>query len=182
MKFTLLSFLFLSQVATAYSVNLKGPVSPSSVQAVMNSVNTHLAAGEVNLTLRLESEGGQIPSAVNLANFLREKVAQGLYVTTYNRAQCNSACTIIFAAGQKRIAARGAKFYFHSVGVDGAGKDHDAVQQRWANIWIGEIGKVDPRLAQELEVDETLVGYGHEKTYHAGALFDNGYTYVSELP
>jgi len=181
-KFLVLFLLLAAQNVLAFSVKLEGPVTPGSVQAVMNSVNTHMNAGETQMTLRLESDGGEIPSAVKLANFLREKASQGLRLETYNRVECNSACTIIFAAGQVRKAARGAKFYFHSVGVQGAGSDHDVVQLRWANIWSAQIAMVDPRLSQELDQDETLIGYAHEKTYRGGQLFDGGYSYVTEVP
>ncbi|MCC2680333.1 MAG: Clp protease [Pseudobdellovibrio sp.] len=182
MRFLFLFLVLAAQSTLAFSVKLEGPVSPGSVQAVMNSVNTHMSAGETDMTLRLESDGGEIPSAVKLANFLREKMAQGLRLETYNRVQCNSACTIIFAAGQVRKASRGAKFYFHSVGVEGAGNNHDAIQLKWAKIWSGQIAMVDPRLAQELEQDETLIGYAHEKTYRGGQLFDGGYSYVTVIP
>lgn len=182
MHLILISFILIAQSALAFTVKLEGPVSPSSVRSVMNSVNRHMADGEMEITLRLDSNGGEIPSAVNLANFLREKAAQGLFVTTFNRTKCNSACTIIFAAGQKRTASRGAIFFFHSVGVKGAGKDHDDVQFHWARVWSSQIANVDPRLAQELDQDEILLGSANERTYRAGTLFDNGYSYVSEIP
>lgn len=174
-------FLLSAQVAFSFSVRLDGAVSQESVRSVMNSISKHLQSGETEMTLRLESEGGDIPAAVTLANFLRDKSTEGLSVTTYNRAKCNSACTIIFAAGKVRKAARGAEFYFHSVGVSGAGKDHDAVQFRWARIWSSQIAMVDPRLGQELEEDDILVGQSNERIYKGGRLFDDGYTYVTEL-
>jgi len=174
-------FMLSAQVALGFSVRLDGAVSQDSVRSVMSSINKHMEAGETEMTLRLDSEGGDIPAAVSLANFLRDKSAQGLSVTTYNRLKCNSACTIIFAAGQTRKATRAAEFYFHSVGVSGAGKDHDAVQFHWARVWSSQIAMVDSRLGQELEDDDILVGESSERIYKGGRLFDDGYTYVTEL-
>lgn len=173
--------LLLTEGSFGFSVKLDGAVSRDSVRSVMSSVNKHVENGESELTLRLESEGGDIPAAVDLAHFLREKSAQGLSVTTYNRSKCNSACTIIFAAGQFRKATRGAEFYFHSVGVSGAGKNHDAIQFHWARVWSSQVAMVDSRLAQELEEDNILVGKSNERIYKGGGLFDGGYTYVTDI-
>ena len=173
--------LTLSQNVFSFSVELDEAVTPKSISKIISTIDKKISEGETELKFKLDSEGGEVPSALRMANYLREKRQQGLQVTTQVNSRCNSACTIIFAAGEVRKAAGGAEFYFHSVGVQGAGSNHDAVQAQWSRIWLNEIAGVDPRLAAELDADEITVGKDNERTYYGRKLFNQGYSYVTEL-
>lgn len=62
-------------------------------------------------TIYLNSGGGKVEDAFELANFIRENK-----ITTIVRKQavCASACTMLFQAGVHRVAHRTARFMFHS--------------------------------------------------------------------
>jgi hypothetical protein len=56
----------------------------------------------------VESEGGRIHEALNMARLIR---ARGM--STYTEEGCESAATLVFMAGKERTAADGAKIGFH---------------------------------------------------------------------
>jgi hypothetical protein len=176
-----LILLLFSQTLMAFTVKFYQPVTPATVTSAMNAIEQRVNAGENELTLKLQSDGGEIPSAINLANYLRLKEKNGVRVTTYNGSNCSSSCTIIFAAGQIRKAKKSATFYFHSVGVEGAGQNTRDIQLQWATAWYYQVASVDYRLASDLWRNSILIGEGHERTYTASQLGKNGYTYVNQF-
>ena len=167
--------------AEAGSVSFYGEINPYSVRTMAAKIEKQLWSGDNDIVLHLESNGGEIPSALALANLLRSITESGRRVVTYASSYCESACTIIFAAGSVRIARPDAEFYFHSVGVQGAGKKRNEVQKTWSEVWLGQVGLVDERLADELNNNNITVGWGKERTYTAKELIDHGYSFVSYL-
>lgn len=71
-------------------------------------------------TLMLDSSGGRLKEAEDIARFVREREL-GTYVETH----CESACTYVFLAGVDRASTPNAKLGFHSPTFPGV----DAVQQ-----------------------------------------------------
>ena len=62
----------------------------------------------------LESTGGRETAALAMA-----KTIEAHSLDTYVDSECDSACTLLFTAGDRRIASPGAIFGFHTAGIDG---------------------------------------------------------------
>ena len=85
-----------------------------------------LAANPHAAVLHLNSPGGDVTEAYRMADLLR---ARHLIVTVDKF--CDSACTIVFLAGQARLIAPGAKLGFHRPWVAGmSSADIDMIVQR----------------------------------------------------
>lgn len=69
-----------------------------------------LAGGRRGGTLLLRSDGGDVSAAMTIGGIVREL---GWTTTVPMRAQCYSACAMIWAAGADRHVARGAAIGFH---------------------------------------------------------------------
>jgi hypothetical protein len=65
------------------------------------------------VTIRLDSPGGDVAAALQIHD--RLKHGDRLVVTTVaDEAQCMSSCTLIFAAGNQRLAGPRSRFRFHA--------------------------------------------------------------------
>jgi hypothetical protein len=65
------------------------------------------------VTIRLDSPGGDVAAALQIHDRLKQ--GDRLVVTSVvNEAQCMSSCTLIFAAGDQRLAGPRSRFRFHA--------------------------------------------------------------------
>jgi hypothetical protein len=87
------------------ALSLRGDINYGLADALQASIKEH---PELK-SLHLYSEGGLLTEAVDTAQIVRR---YGL--NTYVMRECASACTLIFAAGQQRILAKGGKLGFHA--------------------------------------------------------------------
>ncbi len=79
------------------AVILNGPIEPDSVVDFENAL---IATGEVK-TVVLNSPGGQVVAALQIAQSIYE---QKIMTLIAEESDCASACSILFFAGQKRVA------------------------------------------------------------------------------
>jgi hypothetical protein len=89
-------------------------ISEVITQATANRVLGELARwNRPVVTLRLDSPGGDVASAMQIHDRLRRG---DLRVATRvsDSAQCMSSCTLIYAAGDERLAGSRARFRFHA--------------------------------------------------------------------
>jgi hypothetical protein len=101
---------------TAIDTTRSQEISISGVitQQTANSVLDELGAltGPV-VTIRLDSPGGDVSAALQI----HDRLKQGgrLVVTSVDDdSRCMSSCTLIFAAGDKRLAGQTSRFRFHA--------------------------------------------------------------------
>lgn len=185
MKFALVSvllaFFVFSNEASASNFNFSGAINPKTANSLIEKIQKQLWNGDRDIVITLDSRGGEIPSALAIVKYLKQLKSSGRRIVTYNRSLCASACTILFAAGDVRMATPRAQFLFHSVGVKGAGKKREEVQTYWAGVWADQVRFVDWRLAYELNKEGTLVGRKETRTYIASKLNDEGYTFVNYI-
>jgi ATP-dependent Clp protease protease subunit len=104
-------------IATAQSnaehyVIFEGPINDTNTSRLMSIISTLLPKGLKEVHLVVGTGGGSIRDAVLTYGFLRALPAA---VTTYNLSAVASAGTIIYLAGEKRIASQNAFFQFHHV-------------------------------------------------------------------
>jgi hypothetical protein len=98
------------------SLALQGTIGTGSFEYVQQILN---AASGVR-TLVLDSQGGRLREAEQLAELVRERG-----MDTYVEGQCASACTYIFLAGKDRAATPNAMIGFHRPSFAGA-DDYDS--------------------------------------------------------
>jgi hypothetical protein len=115
------------------------------------------------VTIRLDSKGGDVHAAklMNRALSLDRLIRGTRYrMTVGSHNICASACTMIFAHGDMRVASRDSLFMFH--GPVHAGQyvemslwnDIILTVRRAVPLMINPIYKADPALARQLQLDE----------------------------
>ncbi|MGF7207881.1 hypothetical protein GGE65_002459 [Skermanella aerolata] len=99
-------------VSTAPSrdISLSGVITQKSADRIMDELESH--AGP-SVTIRLDSPGGDVSAALQIHNQLKRS---GKLVVTRveDEARCMSSCTLIFAAGDQRLAGSRSRFRFHA--------------------------------------------------------------------
>jgi ATP-dependent protease ClpP protease subunit len=179
-----------SSLAVAGTVRFRGPsdqslnyVNNASVASLISAVQKLKAAGDTEIKVVLNSDGGDLQAAYS--GYLQLK---DLGVDTYTEDTCASSCTILYAAGKHRTASGSAQFMFHPVHVELApglsGKQREIFQAKlksyvieFSQKWLEVVRSVDNYLAQELERDHTLTT-GSDRYIGASTLRRSGY--VSE--
>ena len=91
-------------------------------------------------------------------------------------SDCESACTLLFTAGEKRLASRYSRFGFHSPkfqsGPLGGLTAHD-IEERYRRIWLEYVAKVDPASALMIESRQYLLD--HDMSYVEADELASGY-------
>jgi ATP-dependent protease ClpP protease subunit len=167
--------------AKAATISFQEHVNAASMQRLRQSMQRAIDNGARGITLLLESDGGDLQEALQMAQFLRALRGQA-HLTTLTREGCGSSCTVLFAQGATRIASPRAEFYFHRVGVAGnlPPAQLEEIRAHFARRWVTEIRAVDHALASELEISGVLLGLSPPRTYRGGFLRKNGYSFVTE--
>jgi len=84
------------------------------VFGLTDDVHRTLDAHPTIRIIHLNSEGGRVSEARNLRDLIGSR-----RLTTYTASGCFSACTLAYAAGEKRLIARGAILGFHQYSFPG---------------------------------------------------------------
>lgn len=93
-------------------LNLDGEILPGDATSIKTEIKKANDAGRLVVTIRLNSTGGNLVEAIEIAEIVRQgKIATAVL----SGAKCASACFIIFAAGNEKYA-----HYSASIGVHGA--------------------------------------------------------------
>jgi hypothetical protein len=99
-------------VATAPSldISISGIITQDTADRVLDELE--IQPGPV-ITVRLDSPGGDVSAALQIHDRLKQR---GLTVVTRvdDEARCMSSCTLIFAAGDRRLAGHRSRFRFHA--------------------------------------------------------------------
>ncbi len=102
--------------ATTQVLALRGVVGKGDATALRAAVEAANREGRTVTALRLDSPGGNVGEAWDLALVIR---AASLPTVVVNGSTCASACFVPFAAGARRYASRGAHIGVHSASEDG---------------------------------------------------------------
>jgi hypothetical protein len=89
-------------------------IAGAIVFGLTDDVRRTLDAHPTVLIIHLNSEGGRVSEARNLRDLIGSR-----RLTTYTASGCFSACTLAYAAGEKRLIARGAILGFHQYSFPG---------------------------------------------------------------
>jgi ATP-dependent Clp protease, protease subunit len=91
-------------------VVFEGPINDTNTSRLMSVVSTLIPKGVNKVHLVVGTGGGNVADALLTYGFLRALPAE---LTTYNLSTIVSAGTILYLAGEKRIASSNAFFQFH---------------------------------------------------------------------
>ena len=99
--------------------NVFGVVDVALVRELIARIEAIPAAEDVEVCLRINSQGGSVPVALAFAGYLKSLPHR---VVAINMAQCDSAAMIIYSAAEERIVLKSASFMFHQPFVHLNGK------------------------------------------------------------
>lgn len=163
-------------------VNFSDEITPSSIDALLKRINKTIEknkGNQIEITLNLSSGGGNINETIRAINAIRELNNDPLIqinTKVSNWGSCESACTILYTAGEKRIASKHAQFGFHSPKFqsgDKQGMTKRDIEERYRKIWLGYISGVDTNSATIIKDRRYLMDY--EMSYMSGRDLTSGY-------
>jgi ATP-dependent protease ClpP protease subunit len=163
-------------------VYFSGSINASSVQNFIKKVEKTLLKNtgtRKELIITLDSPGGEIFHAIEAVKYIRKvnsdpQIEVHTKVTSYG--SCESACTILYTAGEKRFASFGSRFGFHSPNYKSGniqGKTPEEVEEIYRNIWLNYIYRVDATTSEMLKVNRYL--FGDHMRYIDGRDLTTGY-------
>ena len=88
------------------------------------ALEEYLSSRPQVLILEIDSTGGGLQEAVRMANLVKTRK-----LITFVQGQCLSACTIVYVAGNQRLAVPKAKFGFHRVSASMSLADPAALER-----------------------------------------------------
>ena len=173
---SVLALALLASQSHAGTIRFSDDVTPNSMNSLVAKVAKAYTAGDRNITIELDSGGGNLGAAL-FANTQLKKYG----VNTLVKNDCASSCTVLFAAGKTRTASGGATFMFHAVTVEHIDKKlkkqgltAKSVAQDYANRWLAAVRAASPSLAARLEARRTLIA-GGDTDYSGSELQKYGY-------
>lgn len=154
MKIVVVALLLCSFSALAEeNFSYRGKVEPRKVNRLIGKIQDAFNEGEMDIKIRLNSEGGDLGAAFRLYNFVKELNSMGARINTSVREYCGSACTVIYASGMQRWASTRADFMFHTPTVQTKGiskKRKKEIEQQYRAMWLGVVAQVDTEAAEWL--------------------------------
>ena len=98
------------EMARSSDIRISGVIAQGTADRVLDELKT--LPGPV-VTVHLDSPGGDVSAALQINDSL--KGSDSLVVTSVaDEARCMSSCTLIFAAGDRRLAGQRSRFRFHA--------------------------------------------------------------------
>ena len=93
-------------------------ITPSSRDLFIQDVDKFRNAGATEIDVAINSPGGQIEAAEDIADYLRRMHDQnGITFKAYNVGMVASAATYVFMTAQERYSAPRSNFVFHAAGM-----------------------------------------------------------------
>jgi ATP-dependent Clp protease protease subunit len=90
---------------------ITGAIDVNTAHQLINYLNGQIYRTDIKkLKLLISSSGGDMDSAIRIYSYLK---ALSIEVETIAFSQIDSAANIIYAAGSKRIAIKGCRFFLH---------------------------------------------------------------------
>ncbi|PIP90340.1 MAG: hypothetical protein COW01_02725 [Bdellovibrionales bacterium CG12_big_fil_rev_8_21_14_0_65_38_15] len=145
-----------------------GEINKSSVDRLIRRINKYLAQHpnqDLNITITLDSGGGNVNEALRAIreiDRLNRKPMIQIDTKVGSHNSCESACTLLFTAGEKRYASERAKFGFHSpkfVRGDRGDRSRADIEDLYRRLWLKQIRSVDTTAAQMIQDHEYLLDY-----------------------
>ena len=118
------------------------------------------ASPDLPFVVRVDSPGGDFPAATRMTRALLAPGARRpVRIEVLAGGQCESMCTVLWAAASTRVAAPTARFMFHGPGY-GARRKPGAGLEAKAAVMEQAVRRVDPVLADYLAARQAFVPAG----------------------
>ncbi len=163
-------------------VSFFGEITKSSIDRLIRKIDRALEenqAQQKEIVINLDSTGGDINHAIRAVRRIRAlnrepNIIIHTKVTAHN--SCESACTILYTAGEKRFASKRAKFGFHSpkfVRGEVDGMTSDEIEEIFREKWLGYVRAIDQTAASTIDSNRYL--YSDRMSYMRGEELETGY-------
>jgi hypothetical protein len=172
----------LEVIETQSKVSFSGEITKYSIDRLIKNLDRTIkkqSGTKQEITINLDSGGGNINETIRALQYIRELNRDPLLTihTKVSRySSCESACTILFTAGEKRFASERSQFGFHSPKYE-KGKlvniTKKEVEERYRKIWLNYVRDVDEAVA--LEIDHRGYLLRPEMSYMNGKSLNTGY-------
>jgi hypothetical protein len=162
-------------------LTFRDDITASSIDALLKRINKVIEKNKGNqlvITLSLDSGGGNINETIRAVNKIRQLNNNPLIEinTKVSSGSCESACTILYTAGEKRLASKYAQFGFHSPKFQSGNKGtmtKKEIEDRYRNIWLGYVSAIDQNAATII-IDRRYL-MDEEMSYMSGKELNQGY-------
>lgn len=172
----------LDVVETKTKLSFGGQITKSSISRLIKKIDKAVEKNKGTrqiITISISSGGGDINEAIRAIQHIRNLNNDPLIeintkVSSYSN--CESACTILFTAGEKRLASERTDFGFHSPKLEKGkipGMTRDEIEERYRQIWLRYIAMVDQTVAARVESSRYL--YDDDMSYISGRDLATGY-------
>lgn len=166
-------------------LSFRDEITASSIDSLLRKIDKVVQkhkGSQLVITLSLDSGGGNINETIRAINKIRELNNDPLIEinTKVSYGSCESACTILYTAGEKRLATKHAQFGFHSPKFQSGNKGtltKREIEERYRRIWLGYISGVDQNAATIIKDRRYLMD--EEMSYMSGKELNHGY--VTEI-
>lgn len=145
-----------------FTMTIRGPIEQGDALRMYSVMK---AKGTIPTRIILDSRGGLVSDAVQMARYIR----RDLKAVTEVQGECWSACVMIFAGGIQRYAGPNADFRVHRAAVDG--QDNYATSNRLAGEYtilgvpryIINLMMDTPAMSFTQLTDQDLIGWALRK-------------------
>lgn len=166
-------------------LSFRDEITASSIDSLLRKIDKVVQkhkGSQLVITLSLDSGGGNINETIRAINKIRELNNDPLIEinTKVSYGSCESACTMLYTAGEKRLATKHAQFGFHSPKFQSGNKGtltKRDIEERYRRIWLGYISGVDQNAATIIKDRRYLMD--EEMSYMSGKELNHGY--VTEI-
>jgi ATP-dependent Clp protease protease subunit len=101
-----------------FYVKFFAPVTPDSVNALMQAIDRKLSQGAKKMGLLISTPGGDVFQGLSVYNYLK---GVPLEITTQNFGSVDSIGVVLFCSGTRRLCVPHARFLLHGVMANFAG-------------------------------------------------------------
>ena len=162
-------------------LTFRDEITASSIDSLLRKIDKAVQKNKGSnlvITLSLDSGGGNINETIRALNKIRELNQDPLIEinTKVGSGSCESACTILYTAGEKRLATKHAQFGFHSPKFQSGNKGgltKRDIEERYRRIWLGYVSAVDQNAATIIKDRRYLMD--EEMSYMSGKELNHGY-------
>jgi ATP-dependent protease ClpP protease subunit len=160
----------------------RGTINARNVDDLIKRLTSTLSSfpdQKVEIMIGLHSPGGEIKHAIRAIHFIkdlnRDPLVQ-IHTKVTRHSSCESACTILFTAGERRYAHLSSSFGFHSPKFQRgprSGMTIEEIEDIFRQKWLGLVHLVDPILSERLRKEGYLLE--EEMRYIFGRELQTGY-------
>lgn len=172
----------LDVLQTKSKVFFSGAINKSSINRLLKRLDKVIEKNQGSkqvITLSLSSTGGDINETIRAVRYIRSLNLDPLITINTkvsSHSDCESACTILFTAGEKRLADERSRFGFHSPKLEKgkvSGMTKKEIEEHYRGIWLNYVGMVDKTAADTIKSRGYLLD--PEMSYISGRNLNTGY-------